>query len=847
MPIETAELRPVGRGATKIVAVFSYRYDAQLVPDLIANIAPSVHAWVAWDDRAATDVMSNEPLRRQALLDAARGIGAGWILAVDPDERFETALKDRIPEMARPGAPALWNFAVRELFDPGAYRIDGLWGGKKQMRLFPANASPAASEDGLHGGWVKLHSGLRSFDSGLNLYHLRHILPDRRQHRRDTYAAADPDRQFQKIGYDYLVDDRSMELEPIARGRGYLPAFVDDGALWGPPIEGIGLPKADNQGHRLRYVSVIRHRRGARGARYVLGDLMAKDHSDLDLPLILAQMSHEAGDHGAVEAEVAQLLKDRPAQALLYMIRAKSRLGSGDRAGARHDAVAAGRIAPELKSIQQFIRGLSDDPDRLTTGSALWRRWVTGDAQIFDGADVAQSDMAVVVLAYQAPPELRTAVQSLLDQSIVPEIIVVNSGGGDIGNVLGGKSDKVRVIDIADRLFVGAARNIGIDASNAPYVAFLAADCQATTGWVSGRLAAHAAGAAAVSSLVTPDRNDSLISLAAHAILHRRRSPTTPADKQIHYGLSYHRSVFADFGYFAPALRVGEDTDFNEQIAERIVVSMASGVTSTHHYPTGIWALCRDMFHRGRRRATHSPYSELRETPDAWGRVGQLSVRRYAAAIQSIQLSTRGGMLRFAYIRMLVGVAIIADTIGVAMTVRQMRQAAALVAAARTMITQDYDKAVEMLHRAIKLDSQSWSVFMALGEALLAAPAGTADKTGVWALKHAHALAPRVPISIATLCNALTKHGRVQEALDIADEAAGNAPAVWQYWSKACALALRLGQKSAATYFAQGALVQCPAGVAAHKSLAAVHKANKNMTQYRRRQASCDALEGKSE
>lgn len=35
----------------RTIAVFSYRYDAHLVPDLIANLDPIVDGWIALDDR----------------------------------------------------------------------------------------------------------------------------------------------------------------------------------------------------------------------------------------------------------------------------------------------------------------------------------------------------------------------------------------------------------------------------------------------------------------------------------------------------------------------------------------------------------------------------------------------------------------------------------------------------------------------------------------------------------------------------------------------------------------------------------------------------------------------------
>ncbi len=49
-PITLTDIRRPERGEPKVVAVFSFRYDAALVPDLIANLTPFVHAYVALDE-----------------------------------------------------------------------------------------------------------------------------------------------------------------------------------------------------------------------------------------------------------------------------------------------------------------------------------------------------------------------------------------------------------------------------------------------------------------------------------------------------------------------------------------------------------------------------------------------------------------------------------------------------------------------------------------------------------------------------------------------------------------------------------------------------------------------------
>ncbi|MDH3265032.1 MAG: hypothetical protein OEM24_13675, partial [Paracoccaceae bacterium] len=142
--LESRVLRPPGRGEPMVVAVFSYRYDAHLVPAFLQNTAPAVHGYVAWDDRAGDSALTSEPARRMALLAEARRLGARWILAADPDERFEDRLAARMPEMLAMGEGNLWTFALREMFAPDAYRVDGVWGGKRLMRLFPARAAAGA-------------------------------------------------------------------------------------------------------------------------------------------------------------------------------------------------------------------------------------------------------------------------------------------------------------------------------------------------------------------------------------------------------------------------------------------------------------------------------------------------------------------------------------------------------------------------------------------------------------------------------------------------------------------------------------------------------------------------------
>jgi hypothetical protein len=107
------QLRPM------ILAIFSFRYDAELVPDLLANVSPAVDGWVAFDDRAAGDLFSNEPRRRRLLIERAKELGATWVLAIDPDERIERGAATRIRGLTSERHRIIWEFNLREMFTAG--------------------------------------------------------------------------------------------------------------------------------------------------------------------------------------------------------------------------------------------------------------------------------------------------------------------------------------------------------------------------------------------------------------------------------------------------------------------------------------------------------------------------------------------------------------------------------------------------------------------------------------------------------------------------------------------------------------------------------------------------------
>lgn len=219
-----------------VLAVFSFRYDAHLVPAMVANIEPMVDGWISYDDRGGEGVFSHEVGRRTALLHAAREAGACWALAIDPDERFESALASEIGNLTQSDVACAYTFPLREMYSPDHYRVDGVWGQKRQARLLALHQGVLTPPGNLHLSWASFVPDPPLVHTEFNLYHLKMITPERRKARAALYNHLDPDSRAQRIGYSYLADDQGAQLQRIGDGREYHPPHDEDGGLWMPDI-----------------------------------------------------------------------------------------------------------------------------------------------------------------------------------------------------------------------------------------------------------------------------------------------------------------------------------------------------------------------------------------------------------------------------------------------------------------------------------------------------------------------------------------------------------------------------------------------------------------------------------
>lgn len=212
--------------------------------------------------------------------------------------------------------------------------------------------------------------------------------------------------------------------------------------------------------------------------------------------------------------------------------------------------------------------------------------------------------LACAVLSLRCEPGLARAVRSLLTQSEPVEVVVVNSGGGDAAGVLRAAGIDVPVVERAEPVYPGAARNLGIDATEARWIAFLAADCYAEQGWAAGRLREHRAGAEAVASMITnPDPQDN-VAAAAFLLDYGFRTIVSRRRRWAAYGLSYDRALFERHGRFREDMRTGEDTELNDRL-KPLLPAWAQDVRTAHPSPTTVAGLVRDQWARARRRGAY--------------------------------------------------------------------------------------------------------------------------------------------------------------------------------------------------------------------------------------------------
>ena len=220
----------------KITATYKRRDEPQqLIDDLRANLAPWVDQFVELQtDRNAPGWPDEGALLREQRRRVIEQAGAGWVLFVDPDERFE----DRAALVVRPLVEALdrarmfdtvVGFPLREMWTPTQWRTDGDWGKKlPRHRLFHLHRGQRFADKPIHCGVAPRVLRQNRIIVEVAMLHLKNIEPENRHARAEAYTLADPDFRWQRRegrDWSWLYDETGLTLAELEPGRGFSPAY----------------------------------------------------------------------------------------------------------------------------------------------------------------------------------------------------------------------------------------------------------------------------------------------------------------------------------------------------------------------------------------------------------------------------------------------------------------------------------------------------------------------------------------------------------------------------------------------------------------------------------------------
>lgn len=234
----------------RLFALVPFRDEMRFLPGLFENLTGQVDGVIALDDQSTdesrafvesqpllVDLLTVEPGTQKEMEDGRnhailiRGAwkhDPDWLFGIDADERVERDFRQRAErEMAHAdavGEVALW-VPFCELWDSyDHYRVDGIWGEKRKACLFKADRKHRFHERRLHSIWAPWPPAAGEYRmADLRLYHLRMVHAEDRAARVERNRRLDPDRVWQAIGYDYLLDEDGLELKALEQGRDYVP------------------------------------------------------------------------------------------------------------------------------------------------------------------------------------------------------------------------------------------------------------------------------------------------------------------------------------------------------------------------------------------------------------------------------------------------------------------------------------------------------------------------------------------------------------------------------------------------------------------------------------------------
>jgi glycosyltransferase involved in cell wall biosynthesis len=279
----------------------------------------------------------------------------------------------------------------------------------------------------------------------------------------------------------------------------------------------------------------------------------------------------------------------------------------------------------------------------------------TGPDRIDSAHERCQPQLACVVVTRDVRSMEFPCLNALVEQSVRVEIVVVNCGRGNPAAVTTRFGDRVRVIHHGGTLTSGAARNLGLRATRAPFVAFLTGACEAHPDWAKHLIDAHATESLLIGA-IDDAPNAGAVALASALLYHATILPGSCSEPYIRRWESYARSTFQHFGLFDEAARADPSLEFHRRVAGSLEIGVCDGALMWYQHPQGFRGLLRRQRSRGRRAgegvaASGRQFSARRLCTTARRRLAKMllahfrnaRVRDRIAALQVVLIAAAGG------------------------------------------------------------------------------------------------------------------------------------------------------------------------------------------------------------
>ena len=123
--------------------------------------------------------------------------------------------------------PPNFDLLVSPLFPSTASyaKLENVWRDKSKPAIFRLIQNPIFDMKKLHGAWAPINlrtpKGFPILD--VAVYHLHLITRKGQVCRVQKYETLDPSHEFQKIGYDYMLNIQGLRAESLPKGREYEP------------------------------------------------------------------------------------------------------------------------------------------------------------------------------------------------------------------------------------------------------------------------------------------------------------------------------------------------------------------------------------------------------------------------------------------------------------------------------------------------------------------------------------------------------------------------------------------------------------------------------------------------